>query len=111
MPKFWWNITSQSKILDSIIKLDQEAPKTYQKYTANTLKQSLIENLVSNGKEQSQNNTLVEYTSLFNMERMINPDEQILQLTKIHTLYGTNYVHRVPEERYDWDKFEIMLSH
>ena len=70
-----------------------------------------MENLVSNGEEQSQNNTLVEFASLFDMERMINLDEQILQLKKVYTFYSTSHVHRVLEERYDWDKFEIILSH
>ena len=80
------------------------------KDTANTLKQSLTENLVSHVKKQSQNGTLVEYESLLHMERMINIDEQILQLKKLHTLYGTNYVHRVPEERDGWDKFKLFLA-
>ena len=41
----------------------------------------------------------IEYALLFHMERMITLDEQVLLLKKLHTLYGTNYVHRVPEER------------
>ena len=45
------------------------------------------------------------------MERTISLDEQILLLKKLLTLYGTNYVHRVPEERDGWDKFEITLCH
>ena len=55
------------------------------KDTANTLKASLIENLVSNVKEQ-------KYASLFHMEGMITLDEPILLLEKLHTLYDTNYV-------------------
>ena len=62
------------------------------KDTANTLQASLIENLVSNVKEQNQNDTLVKYASLFHMEGMITLDERILLLEKLHTLYGTNYV-------------------
>ena len=79
--------------------------------TANRLKAFLIENLVSNVKEQNQNDTLVEYALLFHMERIITLDERILLLKKLHVLCGTNYVHRVPEERDGWDKFEISLCH
>ena len=42
--------------------------------TTNTLKSSLIENLVSNTKVQNRNDTLFEYASLFRMERMISLD-------------------------------------
>ena len=57
------------------------------------------------------NDTLAEYASLFHMERMITLDERISLLKKLHTLYGTNYLHRVPEERDGCDKFEITLCH
>ena len=99
---------SRSKILDSVIKLDQEETKTQNSNTANTLKSSLIENLVSNVKEQNKSDMLVEYASLFHIERMISLDERILLLKK---LQGTNYVHRIPKERDGWDKFEITLCH
>ena len=48
---------------------------------------------------------------MFHVERMISLNEQILLLKKLHSLYGTNYVQRVPEERDGWDKFEITLCH
>ena len=87
------------------------AKKDSIKNTANTLKTSLIENLISNVKEQNQNDVLVKHALLFHIQRIITLDEWILILKKIHALYGTYYVHRAPEERYGWDKFEITLCH
>ena len=73
-----------------------------------SIKVSIIENMIQNITDQSQSETLVEYASAFDMRRRIGLEERIQLLKKLHTIYGTNYVHNVP---HNWEGKQITIFH
>ena len=89
------------------------------KEQAKDIKEKLITNIVSNVIEQSQADTLVELSSMFDMARTIDLQERITYLKKLHTIFGTNYQHVIDPEKYnkeianlnDWSNFIITIKY
>ena len=52
---------------------------------------------------------LVEYASMFDMHCLITFEDRIILLKKLHTLFGTNYIHDVNELKYRWKEFKISI--
>ena len=61
------------------------------------LKKSMIKNMVENVVDRNQAHTIVEFASAFDMCRPIDLDARIKYNKKLHTLYGTNYIHEIPK--------------
>ena len=75
------------------------------------LKGSMIKNMVENVVDQNQADTIVEFTSVFDMCRPIDLDARIKYIKKLYTLYWTNYIHEIPEVDDDWKDYNISLLH
>ena len=67
----------------------------------------MVENVVN----QNQADTIVEFFSAFDMCRLIDLDARIKYIKKLHTLYGTNYIHEIPKVDDDWKDCNISLLH
>ena len=48
---------------------------------------------------------------MLDMHRLITLEDRIVLLKKLHTLYGTDYVHNVKEMKSGWKQFKITLCH
>jgi len=69
------------------------------KENASDLKQKVLENIKSNIESQSQDSTIVEYTSCFDLSRQdIGLEERIELLKKLYSIYGEDYWHSVTDE-------------
>ena len=75
------------------------------------LKESIIKNMAENVIDQNQADTIVEFASAFDMCRPINLGAHIKYIKKLHTLYGTNYIHEIPKVDADWKDYNICLLH
>ena len=67
--------------------------------------------MVENVLDQNQADTIVEFASAFDMCRPINLNARIKYIKKLHTLYGTNYIHEIPKVDDDWKDYNISLLH
>ena len=65
----------------------------------------------SNVIDQNQAFTIVEFASTFEMCRYIDLDARIKYIKKLHTLYGTNCIHEIPNVDYQWKDYNISLLH
>ena len=74
------------------------------------LKESTVTNIVENINDQSQKDTLIEFASAFDMTRPISLNNRIEYIRKLHTLYGTNYMHDVKEQSEEWNNTKSQLS-
>ena len=54
-------------------------------------------NAEKNVVDRNQAHTIVEFASAFDMCRPIDLDARIKYNKKLHTLYGTNYIHEIPK--------------
>ena len=71
----------------------------------------MIKNMVENVVDQNQADIIVEFASAFDMCRPIDLDTRIKYIKKLHTLYGTNYIHEIPKVDDDWKDYIISLLH
>ena len=75
---------------------------------AEKLKDSLSKTIIINIKDQSQNETLEEFAFAFNMNCRIGLQQHLPLIKKIHTIYGLNYEHTVPQ---NWESYKVILMH
>ena len=75
---------------------------------AEKLKDSLSKTIIRNIKDQSQNETLEEFPFAFNMNCRIGLQQHLPLIKKIHTIYGLNYEHTVPQ---NWESYKVILMH
>ena len=68
------------------------------KEEAADLKKQIIENLIENISDQSQVNTIVEFSSLFDLKRQIELEERIEYLKKLHSSYCIPYTLQLKHE-------------
>ena len=54
---------------------------------------------------------LVEYASMFDMHHLITLEDRIILLKKLHTLFGTHYIHDVNELKYRWKEFKVSTCY
>ena len=65
--------------------------------------------------DQSQNNTLVELASAFDLSRPFSLDERINYLKNLLALFGTNYLHIVNnlichiKQIEEWEAFQVSI--
>ena len=71
----------------------------------------MIKNMVENVVDQNQADIIVEFASAFDMCWPIDLDTRIKYIKKLHTLYGTNYIHEIPKVDDDWKDYIISLLH
>ena len=89
------------------------------KALSESLKTKLLENVTANVIDQSQSGTLVEMASAFDMSRTITLEERVVYLKQLHTLFGTNYVHKVNSEALaeleddvgEWNHYTISITY
>ena len=82
------------------------------KKLANDIKASVIKNMIENVADQSQKDTLVEYTSAFNFKQPIGLEEWISLLKKLHSIYGVKYSHTVENVQEEtWNEYQILLKY
>ena len=65
---------------------------------SNSLKQSIISNLVENVEDQSQKQTIVEFASAFDLSRRCGKDTRINYVKQLHMIYGKDYTHSVVDK-------------
>ena len=76
------------------------------------LKEKILDNLKENIEDQNQSDTLVEFTSCFDMNRDISCDERIDLLKKLHKIYFVDYVHEVEDQgQYGVTGWDITLKY
>ena len=76
------------------------------------LKEKILDNLKENIEDQNQPDTLVEFTSCFDMNRDISCDERIDLLKKLHKIYFVDYVHEVEDQgQYGVTGWDITLKY
>ena len=57
----------------------------------------MIKNIAGNIVDENQADATVEFASAFDMCRPMDLDARIKYIKKLHTLYGTNYIHEIPK--------------
>ena len=71
------------------------------------LKYKIIENIKDNIQQQNQKDTIVEFSSCFDMSHKINLEECTELLKNLHSIYRVSYTHHVTDEACgeftDWD--------
>ena len=71
----------------------------------------MIKNMLQNVVDQNEADTIAEFTSAFDMCWPIDLDARIKYIKKLHTFYGTNYIHEIPEVDDNWKDYNISLLH
>ena len=67
--------------------------------------------MAGNIVDENQADTTVEFASVFDMCRPMDLDARIKYIKKLHTLYGTNYIHEISKFDSDWKDYNISLPH
>ena len=63
-----------------------------------SLKNQVVDNLIANAVDMNQSSTVVEFASLFDLNRKLDKETQIEHLKKLHLIYGKEYVHTIPDD-------------
>ena len=80
---------------------------------AEELKNQITANMMENVEDQSQADTIVEYSSAFDMHRTcLTFEERIEYVQQLSSIYCTDYVHHIEEEGDPfWDDYDISISY
>ena len=77
-----------------------------------TVKKKIIENLIFNIGNQSQKNTIVEFSSAFDLQRSCDKATRLECLKKLFSIYGRNYSRKVlNESKNDYHAYNITVNY
>ena len=77
-----------------------------------TVKKKIIENLIFNIGNESQKNTIVEFSSAFDLQRSCDKATRLECLKKLFSIYGMNYSHKVlNESKKDYHAYNITVNY